>query len=167
MNTTTSLPSVFTDNTVDQSSVSQTEKFLVFSVGKLNLALSVTIVEKILNYTAIHSSGTTATGIVHLENRSVTVIDLYQRLFNIKQANVSHAKQFLILAKNSQNESFGIVINETPTLFDVSLSQIRVLPASYRQNDTLNIASHVMIIPYKEDSLTVFLLDCDRLVSPV
>lgn len=95
------------------------------------------------------------------------MIDLYQRLFNIKQANISHAKQFLILAKNSQHESFGIVINETPTLFDVSLSQIRILPASYRQNDTLNIASHVMIIPYKEDSLTVFLLDCDRLVSPV
>ena len=166
MNTTT-LPSVFTDNAIDQASVSKTEKFLVFSVGKLNLALSVPIVEKILNYTAIHSSGTTATGIVHLENRSVTVIDLYQRLFNIKQANVSHAKRFLILAKNSQNESFGIVINETPTLFDVSLSQIRVLPASYRQNDTLNIASHVMIIPYKDDSLTVFLLDCDRLVSPV
>jgi purine-binding chemotaxis protein CheW len=73
----------------------------------------------------------------------------------------------LILAKNSDHESFGIVINETPTLFDVSLSQIRVLPASYRQNDTLNIASHVMIIPYKEDSLTVFLLDCDRLINRV
>ena len=103
MNTTTSFPSVFTDNAIDQASVSKTEKFLVFSVGKLNLALSVPIVEKILNYTAIHSSGTTASGIVHLENRSVTVIDLYQRLFNIKQPNISHTKQFLILAKNSQN----------------------------------------------------------------
>lgn len=152
---------------VDQTSVSQTQKFLVFSIGKLNLALSVPIVEKVLNYTTIHSSGTTASGIIHLENRSIMVIDLYKRLFNVKQANISQAKQFLILAKNTANESFGILISESPTLFDVSLAQVRVLPDSYRQNDTLNIASHVMMIPYKDDSLTVFLLDCDRLVNPV
>ncbi len=166
MNSTTSFSSVFANNLVDQTSVSQTQKFLVFPIGKLNLALSVPIVEKVLNYTPIHSSGTTASGIIHLENRSVMVIDLYKRLFNIKQSGVSQTKQFLILARNTVNESFGILINESPTLFDVSLSQIRVLPDSYRQSDTLSIASHVMIIPYKDESLTVFLLDGDRLVNP-
>ncbi|MEB3311158.1 MAG: CheW domain-containing protein [Snowella sp.] len=150
----------------EQATLGQTEKFLVFTVGKLNLALAVPIVERILSYTPIHGSGTTASGIIHLQDRSVTVVDLYQRLFKVKQPQSSQSKQFLILARNSANESFGILINETPSLFDVPLSQVRVLPDSYRHSDTLNMASHVMIITNKDQSFTVFLLDSDRLISP-
>lgn len=154
-------------NPVDANQVQRTEKFLVFALGKLNLALSVDRVEKILNYTAIHSSGTTATGIIHLEDRSVTVLDLHRRLFNVSQPPLVKGRQFLILAKNSQGESFALLVNETPTLMDIPIAQIRILPDSYRQSDTLFCASHVMIVQQKEQSFTVFLLDSDRLVSSV
>jgi purine-binding chemotaxis protein CheW len=154
-------------NSIDTDQIQRTEKLLVFALGTLNLALPLERVEKILNATAIHSSGTTATGIVHLEGRSVTVLDLHRRLFSVSQPSLIQGRQFLILAKNSTKESFALLVNETPKLMDVPLAQIRILPDSYRQNDTLFCATHVAIVQQKEQSLTVFLLDSDRLLSPV
>lgn len=156
-------PTTLLDPIVDPNS-DRTEKFLVFGLGTLNLAFSVDSVEKIVNYTPIHSSGTTATGLVHLDDRSVTVIDLHRRLFHTSQAPSTKRKQFLILIKNSKQESFGLLVNQTPTLMDVPVPQIRVLPESYRQNDTLSCAKQVMVIKQKEASFTIFVLDPDRLV---
>jgi purine-binding chemotaxis protein CheW len=64
-------------------------------------------------------------------------------------------------------ETFGISIGQAPTLQDVAVSQIRTLPESYRQADTLEVASHVTVIPQQEGTLTVFILDPDRVVPPV
>ncbi|BFM39000.1 chemotaxis protein CheW [Synechocystis sp. LKSZ1] len=142
-----------------------TAKFLLFTLGKLHLALPIDQVVRILNYATVHGSGTTATGIIHLEDRSVTVIDLGQRLLHRSQLPSAVTKQFLILAKNRLGEEFALVVPETPTLIDVAVEQMRILPDSYRQNDTLNCASHVMVIPQPGQSLTVFLLDPDALVA--
>ncbi len=141
-------------------------KLLVFAVGKLYLALPVESVQKVLPYTALAGSGTTATGIVHLEEHDITAIDLYKRLFKTPPPNTEQ-NAFLILAKNSIDELFGIAIGQTPSLIDVLLSQIRVLPDSYRRTDTLEIATHVTRLQQQERSLTVFVLDTDQLVPPM
>jgi purine-binding chemotaxis protein CheW len=47
---------------------------------------------------------------------------------------------------------------------EVPLSTIRVLPESYRRADTLEVASHVAVIPQEAGSLSVFLLDVDQLL---
>ncbi|NES01156.1 MAG: chemotaxis protein CheW, partial [Symploca sp. SIO1B1] len=44
------------------------------------------------------------------------------------------------------------------------LSQIRILPESYRRADTLDIASHVAVINQAGVALTVFLLDVELLL---
>jgi purine-binding chemotaxis protein CheW len=144
---------------------SSTAKFLLFTLGQLHLALPIAQVVRILNYAPVHGSGTTATGLVHLEDRSVTVIDLGQRLLHRSQSPSALTKSFLILAQTSRGEEFAIVVPSPPTLMDVAVEHIRVLPASYRQNDTLNCASHVMVIPQLGQSLTVFLLEPDALVA--
>lgn len=139
-------------------------KLLLFRIGSLHLALSLDSVRKVANYTTVYGSGTTPVGIAHLEDREVTVLDLHRRLFRADPPASLEAKKYLILAENSLAETLAIVVGEAPTLVDVPASQIRQLPDSYRRADTLEMASHVAIVPQGGQSLTVFLLDADRLV---
>ncbi|MEA5508459.1 chemotaxis protein CheW [Crocosphaera sp. UHCC 0190] len=141
-------------------------KLLIFQVGKLNLALPVEFVQKILHYRPMEGSGTTAVGLIHLDDQEITAIDLHKRLFKVSQTQAS-GRQFLILAKNSIDEQFGILVSQTPSLVDLPLSQIRTLPDSYRRADTLDMASHVTRVQQMEQLLTVFVLDVDRLVPPI
>ncbi|ACK67313.1 CheW protein [Rippkaea orientalis PCC 8801] len=143
------------------------QTLLLFSVGKLNLALPIESVQKISRYTDLQGSGTTSVGLLHIDNQEITAIDLHKRLFKVSQALASQAKPFIILARNSLKESFAIVVEKTPTLMDIPLSKIRVLPDSYRQADTLDMASHVTMIQQEDQTLTVFIVDCDRLLSRI
>jgi chemotaxis signal transduction protein len=141
-------------------------KFLIFKTGQLNLALPVESVKKITHYTPMQGSGTTSVGLIHIDNHEITAIDLHKRLFKVAQPSFE-GRQFLILAKNSIDELFGILVSQTPSLVDLPLSQIRTLPDSYRRGDTLEIASHVTRVQQNEQLLTVFVLDVDRLVPPM
>ena len=149
-----------------ETSKAQQIKLVVFGIGSLNLALHIESVQKVINYATVYSSGLNHVGVAHLGDREITVIDLHKRLFKSSHKESGSGKYFII-AKNSIGEQFGIVVAATPTLIDVPLSKIRALPESYRRADTLEIASHVTIIPQAAASLTVFLLDADRLVPPV
>ena len=142
----------------------QLVKLLLFTLGNLNLALSIDSVKKILNYLPVHSSGLGFTGITHLDEREITVIDLHKKLFRQSFKVAPNTKGYLILAKNSLGESFGIWVKQAPTLIDIYLSQMRVLPESYRRSDTLEMASHVLILPSESESTTVFVVDADHLL---
>lgn len=144
----------------------QRRKLLTFQVGQLNLALPIESVKKIVHHTAIQGSGTTAVGLVHLNDQEMTVIDLHKRLFKVSQPEV-HGRQFLIMAQNRIQEGFCILVPQTPTLLELPLAQIRTLPNSYRFADTLDVASHVTRVQQAEEWLTVFILDVDRLVPPM
>lgn len=141
-------------------------KLLVFSIGNLNTALHIDTVEKVVNYEQIFSSGLNYFGLVNLGDREITVIDLHKKLFDTPQILSGEGKKYLLLANNSSKETFGIVISEAPELYDVPLNAIRVLPASYRQADTLRIASHVIVVKEDEQEKTIFLLDPDELITP-
>jgi purine-binding chemotaxis protein CheW len=140
-------------------------KLLLFSLGSLNLALPIDCVKKVVNYTPVYGSGLSAFGVANIDNKELTVIDLYKKLFKVSQSQISGQKGYLIIVLNSLGEYFGIWVQETPTLQDIVLSQLRVLPESYRRSDTLAIASHVMVIPQENNSKTVFLLDVDQLLD--
>ena len=148
---------------------SETIKLLVFPIGNLYAALSIDVVKKVVNYSTILSSGLNCYGLVNIGDEEVTVIDLHQKLYNAPQSLNPDDKKYLLLAQNSVNETFGIVIKKSPELYDVKLNTIRVLPNSYRRADTLKIASHVFMISQSEEEpeKTVFILDPDELVSPV
>jgi purine-binding chemotaxis protein CheW len=139
-------------------------KLVTFPMGKLHLALHIDYVTKIINYTPIYGSGLNHLGLAHIGDREITVVDLHKRLFKTPLPRESETKGYLVLAKTSQGEDFGILVHETPTLVDIPLKQIRVLPDSYRHADTLIIASHLTIIPQPQGQLTVFLLDVDQVL---
>lgn len=145
---------------------SRHRKLLLFQIGTLKLALPVDSVKKITHYTAMEGSGTTAVGLISVDDMELTAIDLHKRLFKVPQPP-QEGRQFLILAKNSIDELFGILVPQTPSMLELPLSQIRTLPESYRRGDTLEIASHVTRVQDNDQLLTVFILDVDRLVSPM
>jgi chemotaxis signal transduction protein len=155
---------------LNPSAVAQNQrslKLLIFSVGRLNLALSVDIVKKIVNYTTIYGSGLNHMGLARVDDREITVVDLQKRIFNVSLQISSDKRSYLILSRNGIGEPFGILVDQAPTLQDVPMSQIRALPASYRHADTLEVASHVTVVPVKNESMTVFILDVDRVLPPV
>lgn len=136
-------------------------KLLVFSLGCLNLALRIEVVYKVLNATPIYGSGVNGVGIVHMGDREVTVLNLQQRLFQSPATPESLSNGFLIVMQNTEGELYGLPVATVPALIDVPLSCIRALPESFRQADTLGIASHVAVIAQSETTLTLFLLDAD------
>lgn len=153
------------NNPVSNSNRQALGKFLLFQVGQLNLALSVDRVKKIINHTPVFGSGLSDFGVVHLDDQEMTVIDLHRRFLKTSERITTNQKGYLILSKTLMGEIFALWVAQTPTLIDVSIKQIRVLPESYRRRDTLDAASHVMLLPEENGTKTVFLLDVEQLVS--
>jgi purine-binding chemotaxis protein CheW len=151
-------------NPLQSPSKEQLTKLLLFNVGSLVLALPINMVKKVLNYLPVHGSGLGYVGVTHLEDREITVIDLHKKLFHKPLMVDSHTKGYLILARSRSGESFGIWVKQTPTLIDIPLSQMRGLPESYRRSDTLDMASHVVLLSQEEEKTTVFVVDTDRLL---
>ena len=139
-------------------------KLVVFSIGRLNLALRIESVYKVVNHTSTYGSGLGAVGVTHLGEGEITVVDLHQRFFKTSQLSESNLSGYLIVVQNTTNELYGIPVVETPALMEVPQEMIRVLPESYRRADTLDVASHVVVIPQNGTPLTIFVLDVDRLL---
>jgi purine-binding chemotaxis protein CheW len=139
-------------------------KLLVFTIGKLNLALPVEYIQQVIKQAPVFGSGLSHTGVMHFKDKEITTIDLHKKLFKTSQTDESGVANYLILTTDIFGEEFGILVKDTPTLIDVPLSQMRALPESYRKADTLEIASHVSAIEYEKKSMTIFLLDIERLL---
>jgi len=139
-------------------------KLIVFTMGSIHLALHIDSVHKVINRMPIHNSGFSPVGIAHVGNSEITVVDLYQRFFKSSQKYESDLSGYLVLVQNTTGELYGIPVADTPVLMEVPSSLIRILPESYRRSDTIEVASHVAVIPQETESLTVFLLDVDLLL---
>ena len=147
------------------SSANSLLKLVVFEVGKLTLALAIEQVKKVVKYTSVSGSGLSHVNLTHLDNREVTIVDLEHKLFNCSQIDRYNFNGYFLITKDVVGESIGILVSKMPILIDVPLSQIRLLPTSYRHSDTLEIASHVTLITQKNSpSVTIFILDLDRLI---
>ena len=139
----------------------QTLKLIVMKLGQLTIACRIKSVYKVVRQAQIHSSGLGHTGITYLDNKTVTVVDLHQKLF---QVSMSEEEGYFVVLSATSGELIAIPVATSPNLMDVRYDHIKVLPDSYRHSDTLNIASHIAIIPDEEKSLTVFLLDENTLI---
>ena len=139
-------------------------KLLVFEIGKLTLALPIMQVQKVIRQREVHGSGLSCVNLAHFESEDVTVVDLHQKLFGVS-LDRSTSSGFFILSKNTNGESLGIAVAKSPTLVDIPLERIRLLPDAYRRADTLEIASHVTVLTQSETTKTIFILDLTRLVS--
>ena len=138
-------------------------QLLVFSVGTLKLSLPIQAIYRVVTQNLVHGSGLHPVGVTLINDLEVIVIDLYRRLFKSTPTE-STKTHCLVIVQSSSGELYGIPTPDTPELMDVPLSLLRVLPESYRRADTLDIASHVALIPLEQGSLTIFLIDINQLL---
>ena len=140
-------------------------KLLLFDIGMLTLGLPVEQVQKVIKHTTVHGSGLSYVNLAHLGQQEVAIIDLHRKLFKVTQPEILNKQGYFIITKSVISEPLGIMVAQAPSLIDVPLEQIRTIPNSYRSADTLEIASHVAVMPQSEDkSLTIFILDLKRLI---
>ena len=140
-------------------------QLLTFKVGTLNLALPIQSVHKVTYYEAVYGSGLGNVGIAQIDNLEVTVIDLHQRVFKSAPSNQSTTERCLIIIRGHNQEFYGVLADDTPTLLEISPVMVRVLPEAYRKADTLDIASHVAITSHGDTKVTIFLLDVNQLFN--
>jgi len=131
-------------------------KVLHFPLGSLQVGLPLTQVQKVLPYPTVFSSGQKPVGLAHFEEQEVVVIDLHHYLFG--QVNPIPATHLIVVKGNT--EFYGVPCTGMPALVDILPEQIRQIPATYRQGDTLGLASHVARL--NNDTMTLFLLDSQR-----
>jgi len=137
-------------------------KFLIFTMGNLNLAIGINSVMRIIPLPKIHRSGDKLLGITTYEDQEVLVIDLYKRIYD-QETNLTKGFLVIFIGKNSV---YGIAIATLPNVEDVPVSIIQPVPPAYRDRDTLGIASHMMQVSIKKsEPQTVFLLDCELLLT--
>ncbi|NEO33993.1 MAG: chemotaxis protein CheW [Symploca sp. SIO3C6] len=137
---------------------------IVFKVGKLHLAVRIESIYKIAEYPPAHGSEFNQFGVTNVGEHQVTVLDLYGQILGSSQISEHSPAEYLVIVRNRQDELYGIAVIDTPQLMEVPLSRIRVLPESYRRNDTLGIASHVAVIKHQTETLTIFVLDVELLL---
>lgn len=138
-------------------------KLLVFEIGQLTLALPILQVKKVVKYNGLHGSGLSHVNLTHLPEEEIAVVDLHQKLFNVSLPEAATKEGYFIISQPIAQESLGIMVAQSPSLIDIPAKQIRLIPESYRRADTLEIASHVAILPQENDtSVTIFILDLER-----
>ncbi|HEY9701670.1 MAG TPA: chemotaxis protein CheW [Allocoleopsis sp.] len=138
----------------EHTETTQLLKILIFNIGNITFGISIDQIYKVVSSAQIYSSEGNWVGVSHIGEREVTVLDLQKKFFH------PHTQQgYLIIIQYTDNELYGILVETVPALIDVPLSQIRVLPPSFRHADALGIASHVAIINDQDTTQTIFLLD--------
>lgn len=131
------------------------------NVGKLALACRIETVYKVINRSQIYSSGLGPTGLTHADDHTLVVIDLHRKLFNV---SITDEPGYFVIIKSHVGHLVAIPVTTAPNLMDVQCDQIRLLPQTYRQSDTLGIASHVAVVPNEEKTLTLFIIDENALI---
>jgi chemotaxis signal transduction protein len=140
-------------------------KVVVFPIGSLNCAINIFSIYKVVKSTRFYGEDNNWVSMTRVGDREVTILDLRRRLFPNELGEATSTQVYIIVLQNSQGDLYGIPVNGIPSLIDLAVDQIRVLPDSFRQANALGIASHVAIVPQSSESLTLFLLDTEFLLD--
>lgn len=136
-------------------------RLITINLGKLTLGCRIETVYKVVKQSQIHSSGLGHTGLTHIDGHAVVVVDLHRKLFN---APTTDKQGYFVIIKPQTADLVAIPVATFPNLMDVHQEQVRVLPETYRQSDTLSIASHVAVVSHGNKPLTVFVIDENALI---
>ncbi len=138
------------------------DKFIVFKIADYLLGLPIGNVLKVVNCSSPENSKLKTMGIFQLGHHMVRLLDFYQSLSSGDSPQLSNEQSFLVITRDSQGELCGILVDEPPNLVELPLEMIRSLPKSDRQSSIFQMISHAAVIPQKEATTTIFLLDMNQ-----
>ena len=139
---------------------------VVFSIDEYTFALPMEAVAKIIPCPPLDSSRENGIGLVEWEGKIITIVDLQQKLASDlaplnRDNNSKHP--FLILTPTKTQELCGFITEQPPTLIDITLDDIFLVPLSYREVNQLSFVSHMALLtnPETQEKTKVFLLGID------
>ena len=128
--------------TIDRAAA--TIELIVFDIGEVSFGIPMTKIDRVITKATFDKDFRLGAGI--------EILDLHYRLFEVSIANPT---EVVIL---NTDRLYAIPIDSTPTLIDVPLDRIRIIPTEFRANNPLGIASHIAIISTPNSELTIFIL---------
>jgi chemotaxis signal transduction protein len=148
-------------------------KVIVFPIANYLFALPMTAILKVSHCPPLVGENLSEIGLVHLENRTITLLNLHQKLTAARQSLAGKkfkkvpetSGQFLILTQASRGEVCGIPIDKLPDMMDLPLGTIELLPESYQQTNLLGLANYVAVLQSEEKKLAIFLLDLEQALN--
>lgn len=141
------------------------DKFIVFKIADCLLALPMNNVLKVINSPPINSGGLKAMGLVQLGRHTIRILDLYHQLSPNEPLPSPGNPPFLVITRSPQGELFGISVDEPPNLMELPRESLRSVPQSERQSGVRKLISHAAVIPQKQATTTIFLLDLKHAVE--
>lgn len=160
LNITSPLNQLSNSGTIAQ----ETLRTILFPIHDYLFALPVKAVFKIISCPPIDSPIENCIGLVEWEGRTITIVDLHQKLTLARlESTVVSEHRFLILTETKNKELCGFLIEQSPSLIDIPLNDIHSVPLSYREVAKLEFVSHMAILSNTETKKTfkVFLLGID------
>jgi purine-binding chemotaxis protein CheW len=141
---------------------SSVEPFIIFRIAAYLFALPIGDVLQVVNYPAQVSHELSQLGMIQLGHHMIKVVDLH-RFFNSEGfSQVPGSQSFLVITRDPQGEFCGIPVDEPPDLIEFSPEKLRSLSQDERQFGVAKLASHVIVLSWKEVSTTIFRLDLQR-----
>jgi purine-binding chemotaxis protein CheW len=138
---------------------------VVFAIAGHFLALPLTAVVKVVSAAAASHLPSAQPSLIYLDNQPITLLNLQPCLSAVATSHASvqpllYPGQFLLIASD-QEQLFAISLNQVPTLMELPLSVVRLLPKTYRQS-IQNIAFHVAVLTHETQTQTILLLDLQQ-----
>jgi hypothetical protein len=124
--------------------VEPTIELIIFDLGEISFGIPMSKIGRVIN---------NLTQADLQLDPAIELLDLHHRLFG---TSITDPTAMVIF---KSDRSYWIPINSPPTLIDIPLDRVRILPAEFRTNSPLGIASHIAMTAIGDNKLTIFILE--------
>jgi hypothetical protein len=123
-----------------------TIELVVFDLAEVSFGIPMTKINRVISNVFL--------GEDYSLTQDVQILDLQYQLTGSEICNPSAIAIFT----SNDLQLYGIPIETVPSLIDVPLDRIRILPSDFRTNNPLGIASHIAIFSHQNIESTIFIL---------
>jgi purine-binding chemotaxis protein CheW len=154
---------------LEATSAGETCRSIVFTIANHWLALPLAAVLKIMTTKAIPLNEIGGQSLIYLDQDPITLVNLHPVLSGVlassstSPANVISG-QFLLITGLYGYPQWAIPVDEAPTLLELPLDSVRLLPNTYRES-IHNLACHVAVLSNRDLTPTVLLLNLQQFAN--
>ncbi|MEM6500458.1 MAG: chemotaxis protein CheW [Cyanobacteria bacterium P01_C01_bin.89] len=136
----------------ERSPAQQSDRFriIAFNVGGYTLALPMPAIAKVIHCPPLHTPGLGQTGLIHLDQQIIRVLNLHALAKPSAEAPSSRdgEPRFLVVARQSNGNLCGIPVDAPPDLLEVSRSQVRTIPSIPNQTPIISLAQFAAVVEF-------------------
>jgi chemotaxis protein histidine kinase CheA len=145
-------------------------KAAVFKVADYWLALPATAICKVIPSTALSQEEIAKGELIYWENCPLLWLDLHSLLARsatnpaVAKSSTTHQYRYVAVAWSQTGNRCAIPVDALPTLVDIPLADVQILPPHFRQSIG-SLAKHTIALLHKGSVLTILLLDLQQVLN--